>query len=52
MSISIIFIYYILLNFGKNFAETQAVPATIGVWIPNTMGLLIAVYLYVRTVRV
>lgn len=52
MAISIIFIYYILLNFGKNFAETQTLPALVGVWIPNTIGVLIAAYLYYRTARV
>lgn len=52
MSITIIFIYYVMLNFGKNMVESQTVPAFLGLWIPNFLGIIMTAYLYYRSVRV
>ncbi len=52
MTITIIFIYYILLNFGKSFAEAEVIPATVALWLPNVVSLAIASYLYFQTLRV
>ncbi len=52
ISITIIFVYYILMNFGKNFVHSDLLPGWLGLWIPNLISILIGIYLYYRTYRV
>ncbi len=52
MTILIIFLYYILLNFGKTYVEEDSLPAFIGLWLPNLASLAVVGYLYIRTLKV
>ena len=52
MTILVIFIYYILLNFGRTFAEDGTLPVWTGIWMPNFAGMLFIAWLYYRTLRV
>ncbi len=52
MTIAIIFIYYILLNFGKTYAEEGSLPVWLALWIPNLIAALAGGYFFYRTQRV
>ncbi len=52
MTIAIIFSYYILLNFGKTYAEEGTLPAWFALWIPNWVCALTGGYFFYRTQRV
>jgi len=52
MTIAIIFLYYILLNFGKTYAEEGTLPAWFALWIPNWVCALAGGYFFYRTQRV
>jgi len=51
MTIAVIFIYYILLSFGKTYAEVGALPVPLSIWFPNIISLFYIAYLYYRTMR-
>lgn len=40
MSVIIIFVYYALMTMGNAFARSAALPALLGVWIPNIVGMI------------
>lgn len=47
MTILAIFMYYILMNLGKSYGESGAIPMWLGFWIPNVATLLpIGYYLW------
>ncbi len=52
MTIFIIFLYYILLSFGKSAAQSGSAPAWICIWIPNIVAIIFGSYIYHRTNRV
>jgi lipopolysaccharide export system permease protein len=52
MTILVIFVYYVLLSFGKSFAEDGTLPASIAMYIPNMVCLIIIAILYYRSQRV
>jgi LPS export ABC transporter permease LptF len=52
MTIFIIFVYYILLSFGKSAAQSGSAPAWICIWIPNVVAMIFGSYIYYRTNRV
>ncbi|MEW6237723.1 MAG: LptF/LptG family permease [Candidatus Omnitrophota bacterium] len=51
-TIGVIFVYHLLMNFGKANAMEGTVSVWFGLWIPNFVSLLLAVHLYLRTRRV
>lgn len=51
MTILVIFIYYVLLIFGKTFAENGTLPVWMGLWIPNAGSMTLITWLYYRTLR-
>ncbi len=50
-TIFVIFVYYLLLSFCKAYAEEGSLPAMVSIWIPNTVCLLGAVYLFFKIRR-
>ncbi|MEO5675191.1 MAG: LptF/LptG family permease [Chitinophagales bacterium] len=46
LGIAISFTYLLLLQFSQTFATNGNLPAVIGVWIPNLMFAVLAVFLY------
>ncbi|MBN2329221.1 MAG: LptF/LptG family permease [Candidatus Omnitrophica bacterium] len=52
MTIVIIFSYYVMLNFSESLANSEMLSSYVSLWIPNIIGVLIAVYFYYRTVYV
>lgn len=52
MTIFVIFLYYVLLSFGKVFAEDGVIAPWLGVWIPNLACMGVLAILFYRTRRV
>ena len=48
MSLVLIFVYYLLLTFGQNLGERGALPPPVGVWLPNVVLSVVAVYLLTK----
>ncbi|HEX9731474.1 MAG TPA: LptF/LptG family permease [Thermoanaerobaculia bacterium] len=51
ISIGVLLVYYILLNWGEDFAKKGATPAGLAVWAPNLTFLLVGMLLLVRRNR-
>ncbi len=52
MTVFIIFVYYILLSFGKTAALSGSLPAWLCLWIPNMVAMIFGSYIYYRSNRV
>lgn len=51
LSIVLILIYYILFTAGEQLAVQGRLPAWVGIWGPNILFALLAVYLFLRSLR-
>lgn len=51
ISIGVLLVYYILLNWGEDFAKKGATPAGVAVWAPNVALLVVGMLLLVRRNR-
>lgn len=51
VSLSLIFLYYILLSAGQGFAEQGTIPAAVGLWMPNVVFLILGVVVFHRAAR-
>lgn len=51
LSFGFFLIYYLLLIGGEEMADRNYVSPTVGMWVPNIVLFIIALYLTVRTVR-
>ncbi len=51
VSLAVIFVYYILLSAGQGFAEQGAIPAWLGLWLPNIVFGTLGVFLLRRAAR-
>jgi lipopolysaccharide export system permease protein len=49
--VGLVFLYYSLLSFGSFLAEDRAVPASVALWMPNTVFAVLAVPLLYRARR-
>ena len=47
-SIGVFLVYYLLTNAGTSLAERGVVPLEVGMWAPNGIFLLLAIYLLVK----
>lgn len=52
LTILVIFLYYNLLNFGKTVVEDGVIPPWLGLWTPNFVAAIFALYLIVRFRRI
>ncbi len=50
LGIVFLFVYYAFMSAGKVFGETGIYPPIIGMWMPNGVILMIALYFYRKTV--
>lgn len=51
ISIGVILVYYILLNWGEDFAKKGSAPAEVTVWLPNLLLLTLGLILLARRNR-
>jgi lipopolysaccharide export system permease protein len=51
LSIIIIFIYYGIMTISKAFGEGGTIPPLIAAWIPNTIAMIVGIYLVRRAAR-
>ncbi len=52
MTIVMILGYHFFMSVGKAYAEEGMISPYLGMWLPNAVSLIVAVYLYIRTLRV
>jgi lipopolysaccharide export system permease protein len=50
-SLAVILVYYLMTNTGTSLAERGVVVLELGMWAPNTLFLLLGVYLLVKAAR-
>jgi lipopolysaccharide export system permease protein len=51
MSLSIIFVYYVLLSMGESLGERGVLSAAVALWIPNVLLTGLALLLFMRAAR-
>ncbi len=51
LSFGFFLLYYILLIGGEEMADRNHVSAAVGMWVPNAVVLILALYLTLHTVR-
>lgn len=51
LSLVLILGYYLMLTFGESLGERGVLPAGVGLWLPNVLLTLLAVFLFSRAAR-
>jgi hypothetical protein len=46
-----IFAYYVMLSMGQALAEQDAIPAIVGLWLPNLVFAVLGVWLFGQAAR-
>lgn len=49
LSVGVILVYYVLLNHGELLSRDGRIPAWLGVWIPNILVAVVALFLFQRS---
>jgi lipopolysaccharide export system permease protein len=51
LSLAMIFGYYVILSFGQALAEQEAIPAVVGLWLPNVVFATLGIWLFAQAAR-
>jgi lipopolysaccharide export system permease protein len=51
LSLAMIFAYYVMLSMGQALAEQDAIPAIVGLWLPNLVFAVLGVWLFGQAAR-